>query len=105
MAFPVLKGCGVNLFVLLDRPIPVCLDGMAGLYCGSHTNAVKVVHLAAGMCTMVKRRLRNTLLVLIGFGCRGHESVCDFAVVLVWSLFGSKVWRGTHTKERMEVVD
>lgn len=60
--FPVMKYFGVNPFVLRDRLIPICLDGVAGLYSRSHTNAVKVVgHLAAGMCTVVRRRLRNSI--------------------------------------------
>lgn len=42
MAFPVIKCFGVNLFVLQDRPVPVCLDGVAGLDSRSHTNAVTV---------------------------------------------------------------
>jgi hypothetical protein len=41
-AFPAVKCFGLNLFVLRDRPILVCLDGVAGLYSRSHTNAVKV---------------------------------------------------------------
>jgi hypothetical protein len=82
MAFPVVMCFGLNLFVLRDRPILVCLDGVAGLYSRSHANAVKVATSPRACAPSLGAVLGTHLLVLIGFGRLGLESVGDCAVLL-----------------------
>jgi len=83
MTFPVVKCFGVNLFVLRDRPILACLDGVAGLYSRSHTNAVKVATSPRACAPSLDAVLGTHLLVLIDFGRPGLESVSDCGVLLV----------------------
>ena len=68
MVFPVVKCFGLSLFVLLDRPILVCLDGVAWLHSRSHANKRgEGDYLAAGMCTVFRRRLWNSFASLERF--------------------------------------
>jgi hypothetical protein len=85
MAFPVVKCFGVNLFVLRDRAIPVCLEGVAGLDSRSHTNAVKVATSPRACAPSLGAVLGTHLLVLIDIGRPGLESVSGCAVLLVWT--------------------
>ena len=85
MAFPVVKCFGVNIFVLRDRPIPVCLDGVAGLYSKSHTDAAKVATSPRACAPSLGAVLGTHLLVLIDFGRPGLESVSNCAVLLIWT--------------------